>query len=72
METLIMDLVSATGLSVGTCHKVWDMVNAGASIWAILGLIGSSGGILGLSGAALWYYLKKQARQKGEEMFIAW
>ncbi|MGV3042133.1 circular bacteriocin, circularin A/uberolysin family [Staphylococcus rostri] len=65
-------LVGVTAISTDTAHKVFDMINAGATLASILGLIGASGGILGLSGAALWWFLKRKARQLGEEAFVAW
>ncbi|QDW92494.1 circular bacteriocin, circularin A/uberolysin family [Staphylococcus chromogenes] len=65
-------LVGVTGISVKTAHKVFDMINAGATLASILGLIGASGGILGLSGAALWWFLKRQATKLGEAAFVTW
>ncbi|MGW7929928.1 circular bacteriocin, circularin A/uberolysin family [Staphylococcus xylosus] len=69
---LVSYLVGATGISTDTAFKVFDMVNAGATLASILGLIGASGGILGLSGAALWWFLKRKARKLGQEAFAAW
>ncbi|MGV3042132.1 circular bacteriocin, circularin A/uberolysin family [Staphylococcus rostri] len=65
-------LIGVTGISAQTAHKVFDMINAGATLASILGLIGASGGILGLSGAALWWFLKRQATKLGEAAFVTW
>lgn len=71
MENIILEIVTATGVSTQTAYFIIRMVMAGTSIWAIAGAILAGGGVLAVGALIVRNYILKKLGQDASFKIIA-
>ncbi|MBD2867036.1 uberolysin/carnocyclin family circular bacteriocin [Paenibacillus arenilitoris] len=72
MEALLLEIALVMGVGTGTAFRVYQLIMAGASTWALISMIIAGGGFIGIGIVALRYAVKKWATKKLEDVAVAY
>lgn len=72
MEAMLLEIALVMGVGTGTAFRVYQLIMAGASTWALISMIIAGGGIIGIGIVALRYAVKKWATKKLEDVAVAY
>ncbi|MFD1954467.1 circular bacteriocin, circularin A/uberolysin family [Paenibacillus thailandensis] len=72
MESMLLEIAMVLGVGSGTAYRVFQLIMAGASTWAIISMVLAGGGLMAIGIAALRYAVKRWATKKLEDVAVAY
>lgn len=72
MENMIFDIMGTFKVSRDTAEKVYNLVNAGASVASIIAVLAAATGPMALGGAVVVYMIKKKIKGMATAAAVAW
>ncbi|WP_018665026.1 circular bacteriocin, circularin A/uberolysin family [Heyndrickxia acidiproducens] len=72
MENLIFEIMGTFHVSRDTAQKVYNLVNAGASVASIVAVIVAATGPMAVGGAVVVYMIKKKIKGMAAAAAVAW
>lgn len=72
MENMIFDIMGTFKVSRDTAEKVYNLVNAGASVASIIAVLAAATGPMALGGAVVVYMIKMKIKGMATAAAVAW